>query len=187
MPRMLCSEDGAVRGEAAPGGHTDVLPREPSNHAQVHGFPKVMGVLTHLDGYKDNKALKKTKKALKHRFWAEIYQGEQALRVLAWVCFVIVCVADGGGRGTAERRSHTRLPRLSLPPQLSPCSLGAKLFYLSGIRHGKYLNREVLNLARFISVMKFRPLSWRLEHPYLVADRYVVGGVFWARWKLVDQ
>ena len=34
-----------------------------------------MGVLTHLDGFKDQKKLKKTKKALKHRFWAEIYQG----------------------------------------------------------------------------------------------------------------
>ena len=44
-------------------------------HLQVHGFPKVMGVLTHLDGFKDQKKLKKTKKALKHRFWAEIYQG----------------------------------------------------------------------------------------------------------------
>ena len=43
---------------------------------QVHGFPKVMGVLTHLDSFKDNKRLKKTKKVLKHRFWAEIYQGD---------------------------------------------------------------------------------------------------------------
>lgn len=41
----------------------------------MHGFPKVMGVLTHLDSFKDNKRLKKTKKVLKHRFWAEIYQG----------------------------------------------------------------------------------------------------------------
>jgi hypothetical protein len=30
---------------------------------------------------------------------------------------------------------------------------------------------QVLNLARFISVAKTRPLSWRLDHPYLVADR----------------
>jgi hypothetical protein len=50
---------------------------------------------------------------------------------------------------------------------LHPCA-GAKLFYLSGMRHGKYLKREVLNLARFISVMKFRPLSWRAAHGYLV-------------------
>ena len=93
------------------------------NLLQVHGFPKVMGVLTHLDGFRDNKSLKKTKKALKHRFWTEIYPG-------------------------------------------------AKLFYLSGIRNGKYLKREVHNLARFISVMKFRPLTWRQTHPYLLADRF---------------
>jgi ribosome biogenesis protein BMS1 len=89
----------------------------------VHGFPKVMGVLTHLDGFPDQARLKKTKKKLKARFWAEIYDG-------------------------------------------------AKLFYLSGVQHGKYLKREVTNLARFISVMKFRPLTWRLAHPYLLADRF---------------
>jgi len=45
------------------------------NICQTHGFPKVMGVLTHLDGIKQPKILKKTKKALKHRFWTELYQG----------------------------------------------------------------------------------------------------------------
>ncbi|EFJ46282.1 hypothetical protein VOLCADRAFT_62777 [Volvox carteri f. nagariensis] len=92
------------------------------NLLQVHGFPKVMGVLTHLDGFRDASRLKKTKKKLKQRFWTEIYDG-------------------------------------------------AKLFYLSGIQHGKYLKREVLNLARFISVMKHRPLTWRLAHPYTLVDR----------------
>lgn len=61
---------------------------------------------------------------------------------------------------------------------------GAKLFYLSGMRHGKYLQREVHNLARFISVMKFRPLSWRTAHPYLLTDRFEVHAQltqrFWA-------
>lgn len=42
---------------------------------QVHGFPKVMGVLTHLDEFKDVKKLRKTKSRLKHRFWTEIYAG----------------------------------------------------------------------------------------------------------------
>ncbi|KXZ47518.1 hypothetical protein GPECTOR_34g677 [Gonium pectorale] len=92
------------------------------NLLQVHGFPKVMGVLTHLDGFREASALKKTKKKLKQRFWTEIYDG-------------------------------------------------AKLFYLSGLQHGKYLKREVLNLARFISVMKHRPLNWRLAHPYTLVDR----------------
>lgn len=45
------------------------------NVLQVHGFPKVMGVLTHLDQFKDPKRLRKTKKRLKNRFWTEIYEG----------------------------------------------------------------------------------------------------------------
>ena len=44
------------------------------NICQVHGFPKIMGVLTHLDMMKNNKSLKKIKKKLKHRFWTEVYQ-----------------------------------------------------------------------------------------------------------------
>jgi len=32
----------------------------------------------------------------------------------------------------------------------------------------------VLNLARFISVTKTRPLTWRIAHPYMVADRVEV-------------
>ncbi|KAL5576228.1 hypothetical protein UlMin_017927, partial [Ulmus minor] len=93
------------------------------NILQVHGFPKVMGVLTHLDTFKDAKKLRKTKQRLKHRFWTEIYNG-------------------------------------------------AKLFYLSGLQYGKYHKREIHNLSRFISVMKFHPLSWRAAHPYILVDRF---------------
>ncbi|XP_062989231.1 ribosome biogenesis protein BMS1 homolog [Elgaria multicarinata webbii] len=92
------------------------------NICQVHGFPKIMGVLTHLDTFKNNKQLKKTKKRLKHRFWTEVYQG-------------------------------------------------AKLFYLSGMVHGEYQKQEIHNLGLFISVMKFRPLTWQTSHPYVLADR----------------
>ncbi|XP_026736772.1 ribosome biogenesis protein BMS1 homolog [Trichoplusia ni] len=92
------------------------------NICQVHGMPKIMGVLTHLDMIKNAKTLKTTKKTLKHRFWTEVYSG-------------------------------------------------AKLFYLSGIVHGEYLRNEIKNLSRFISVMKFRPLSWRMTHAYVLADR----------------
>ncbi|XP_061565271.1 ribosome biogenesis protein BMS1 homolog [Cololabis saira] len=45
------------------------------NICQVHGFPRIMGVLTHLDSFRNNKTLRKTKKNLKHRFWTEVYQG----------------------------------------------------------------------------------------------------------------
>nr|XP_028682211.1 ribosome biogenesis protein BMS1 homolog isoform X1 [Macaca mulatta] len=92
------------------------------NIFQVHGFPKIMGVLTHLDSFKHNKKLKKTKKQLKHSFWTEV-------------------------------------------------SRGAKLFYLSGMMHGEYQNQEIHNLGRFITVMKFRPLTWQTSHPYILADR----------------
>ncbi|CRL06518.1 CLUMA_CG019550, isoform A [Clunio marinus] len=92
------------------------------NICQVHGMPKIMGVLTHLDAIKNTKALQKKKKLLKHRFWTEVYQG-------------------------------------------------AKLFYLSGIQHGEYLRNEIKNLGRFIHVMKFRPLTWRGQHSYILADR----------------
>ena len=36
----------------------------------------------------------------------------------------------------------------------------------------RYLKREIHNLARFISVMKFHPLSWRASHPYVLVDRF---------------
>uniref|UniRef100_A0A2K6RL51 Bms1-type G domain-containing protein n=1 Tax=Rhinopithecus roxellana TaxID=61622 RepID=A0A2K6RL51_RHIRO len=42
------------------------------NICQVHGFPKIMGVLTYLNSFKHNKQLKKTKKRLKHSFWTEV-------------------------------------------------------------------------------------------------------------------
>lgn len=45
---------------------------------------------------------------------------------------------------------------------------GAKLFYLSGILHGEYLKNDIRNLARFISIIKLRPLIWRSSHPYVV-------------------
>jgi ribosome biogenesis protein BMS1 len=45
------------------------------NMLQLHGFPKVMGVLSHLDKFKMNKTLQTTKKVLKNRFWTEIYKG----------------------------------------------------------------------------------------------------------------
>ncbi|TFK38990.1 hypothetical protein BDQ12DRAFT_630112 [Crucibulum laeve] len=92
------------------------------NVLQSHGFPKVIGILTHLDLIKKAATLRTTKKALKKRFWTEIYQG-------------------------------------------------AKLFYLSGVINGRYPDTEILNLSRFVSVMKFRPLVFRNSHPYLLADR----------------
>lgn len=92
------------------------------NILSPHGFPRILGVTTHLDLFKKVSTMRNSKKQLKHRFWTEVYQG-------------------------------------------------AKLFYLSGVINGRYPDREILNLARFISVMKFRPLKWRNEHAYMLSDR----------------
>ncbi|KAK2098214.1 hypothetical protein P7K49_023665, partial [Saguinus oedipus] len=48
--------------------------------------------------------------------------------------------------------------------------LRAKLFYLSGVVHGEYQNEEIDNLGHFITVTKFRPLTWQTSHPYILAD-----------------
>ena len=50
---------------------------------------------------------------------------------------------------------------------------GAHLFYLSGVINGRYPDREVHNLSRFLSVMKNpRPLIWRNNHPYSIIDSF---------------
>ncbi|KHJ91518.1 AARP2CN domain protein [Oesophagostomum dentatum] len=45
------------------------------NICQVHGMPRVLGILNHLDCLKGLGKVNKTKKVMKHRFWTEIYQG----------------------------------------------------------------------------------------------------------------
>ena len=47
---------------------------------------------------------------------------------------------------------------------------GAKLFYLSGLEHEEYLKREVHNLGRFISVMKFNPVLVSCQEMLLTCD-----------------
>ncbi|KAG2383583.1 hypothetical protein C9374_004254 [Naegleria lovaniensis] len=49
---------------------------------------------------------------------------------------------------------------------------GAKLFYLSGLRGGLYTPRETINLSRFISIIKPRPIKWRTTHSCVVVDRF---------------
>ncbi|RZC93040.1 hypothetical protein C5167_028398 [Papaver somniferum] len=49
---------------------------------------------------------------------------------------------------------------------------GARVFCLSGLEHGMYPKHEILDLASFISVMEFHPLSWRAAQPYVLVDRY---------------
>jgi len=90
---------------------------------QNHGMPCVMGVLTHLDQFKENKTLRKAKKAMKKRFWAEVYEG-------------------------------------------------AKLFNISGLKYDLYSSMDIHNLARFLSVLKWKSPEWRQKSSFLLADRF---------------
>ncbi|KAI3903002.1 hypothetical protein MKW92_042186 [Papaver armeniacum] len=47
------------------------------NLLQVHGVPKVMGVLTHLDDFKDIMKMSETKQCLRLQFWTEICDGAE--------------------------------------------------------------------------------------------------------------
>ena len=60
------------------------------NMLQLHGFPKVLGVLTHLDKFKMNKTLQTTKKILKNRFWTEIYKGAKMFDLSGQYKYVVI-------------------------------------------------------------------------------------------------
>ena len=47
--------------------------------AQVHGMPRIMGIITHLDLLKTNKSLRCRKNMLRHRFWNEVATGAKIL------------------------------------------------------------------------------------------------------------
>ena len=65
------------------------------NICQVHGFPKIMGVLTHLDTFKNSKTLQRTKKNLKQRFWTEVYQGAKLFYLSGMVHGESACRSRG--------------------------------------------------------------------------------------------
>jgi hypothetical protein len=91
------------------------------NMLKTHGFPKVMGVLTHMDHLSPG-TFSRTKKIMKKRFQEEVTDG-------------------------------------------------AKLLHVSGLIHGRYPRREILNIGRYLSIAKPKPQTFRNEHPYLVIDR----------------
>ncbi|PHH60773.1 hypothetical protein CDD81_1170 [Ophiocordyceps australis] len=83
--------------------------------------------------------------------------------------FGILTHLDLFGKPQALRDAKKRLKR-RLWTELYQ---GAHLFYLSGVLNGRYPDREIHNLSRFLSVMKNpRPLVWRNSHPYAVMDSF---------------
>ena len=49
---------------------------------------------------------------------------------------------------------------------------GAKLFFVYGVQPNEIYNkRDTQKIAQQITVMKFRPLTWQVNHPYVLVDR----------------
>lgn len=96
--------------------HPPPTPNPPPTHHpttnQTHGFPKVMGVVTHLDALRNNKALNKTKKRLKQRFWTEIYD----VRCLS-LCVVYCCSSLPSPCARTPKHPHTDRPPRRTPTQ----------------------------------------------------------------------
>ena len=82
-----------------------------------------MGILTHLDYFKDNKQLRKTKKKFKKKFEYEV-----------------------GGNN--------------------------KLFNISRFDNGLYNKIETAKIARYIGTSNPPKILWRLNHPYVLVDRW---------------
>ena len=115
---------------------------------------------------------------MQHRFWTEIYNGAKLFYISGMVrCFpcTLVTQAVASEKQCVASRSQV---------------------------HGRYNKRDTQNLARFISIAKartyayhrtpcssdigascfrswlglatkqFRPLTWRVQHPYVLADRF---------------
>ncbi|NWW34925.1 BMS1 protein, partial [Panurus biarmicus] len=88
---------------------------------------------------------------------------------LAKVADLIAPVSDFSTRFLLSKAKLSLISKRTRP-ELFDTPNGAKLFYLSGMVHGEYQKQEIHNLGRFISVMKFRPLTWQTSHPYVLAD-----------------
>ena len=106
---------------------------------------------------------------MKARFWTEVHDGAKLFYLsgleksgrcchfafsLAKICHLSTQFAGASSLhppSSHPQRSHRQLTAWTL---------------------GRYPKTEVHNLARFISVAKFRPLIWRNTHPYVLADRF---------------
>lgn len=137
----------------------------PMTLLQVHGFPKVMGVLNHLDHFRHSKSLKRTKKTLKTRLQTEIHAGAKLFYL------------SGMMYGTVSLLTHSCIA--------NTCCLHLllRLHATNGLtrapshhhhHHHQYLKQEIHNLALYLSRIKTRPLTWRAAHPHLLVDRYEV-------------
>ncbi|MCL7040597.1 hypothetical protein MKW94_022856 [Papaver nudicaule] len=116
---------------------------------EVHGVPKVMGVLTHLDEFKDEKEKSETKQRLKLQFWTEIYDEAELFYL------------SGLDRGMDKKKCKCQ----------SWYVAWSSWFLIQSINN-RYRKSQIHILARFISDMKLHPLPWRAVRPYVLVDHF---------------
>lgn len=112
---VLCMIDGSLGFEMETFEFLSIM--------QIHGFPRCVGVCSHLDFYKDNKILKKLQRKMKKRFASETNDD-------------------------------------------------SRLFWLRGLKYDNYIQKDIVNLARYISIIQPRKLEFKKENPHLVLDRF---------------
>lgn len=102
------------------------------NICQVHGMPRIMGILTHLDMIKNNKTLKTTKKTLKHRFWTEVYPGAKLFYL------------SGILHGEYLRNEIKNLGRFISVMKFRPLQWRSQHSYILGDRYEDLTNQELI-------------------------------------------
>ncbi|KAG5892002.1 hypothetical protein JTB14_007750 [Gonioctena quinquepunctata] len=102
------------------------------NICQVHGMPRIMGILTHLDMIKNSKTLKTTKKTLKHRFWTEVYPGAKLFYL------------SGILHGEYLRNEIKNLGRFISVMKFRPLQWRTTHSYLLGDRYEDLTNQELI-------------------------------------------
>lgn len=120
------------------------------NLLQTHGFPRVIGVLTHIDSYARGN-----------------HQGTSVKNIKIGTQLVDESFADL--RGVKKVKALKKVLKKRFATEVHP---GSRLFYVSGLQYGRYLDRDIINLGKQLtSINKARPMSWRSQHAYLIADR----------------
>ncbi|KAI0987376.1 hypothetical protein GJ496_001684 [Pomphorhynchus laevis] len=127
---------------------------------QVHGFPRVMGVLNHLDTFTNQDRMRRVKKQLKQRFWTEIYKGAKMFyltRLLSNEEYVkhevhnlsrFISVMKYKSSSWQETHAHVLVDRIEETTKLNDNIEKTKLLAFGYLR-GTYMKqgRQIVHLA----------------------------------------
>lgn len=116
---------------------------------QVHGMPRVIPVLNHLDQFKESSSSRALRKKIKQRLWTDL-----SAKIFLLSRFV-------------QKKSTSFLTGyfVLLGHYRKNSEVNAKII------DGDYMPAEIQRLARLMVVKSPRPSDWRVGHPYMLVDR----------------